>query len=370
MTLSTATFVTLVVIVLVGAAILIFLMVRALAHLRDVGISVKETGEVMNAGIKTGQIEALKHAQEQMDRMGRTLQGLQSTLDERLKSQQELITKQLTSSSETVAGIKKELGALSEATGQIRDIGKDIASLEDILSSPKLRGGVGEIFLEKLLVDIFPRALYETQYTFSDGVVVDAIIRIGEMMVPIDSKFPIEDFRRILEAEESDRPKARRQFLKNVEKKIDDIAARYIQPDEGTFNFALMYIPAENVYYETIVKDESEGEGTDMPGMLHYAVTRHVIPVSPNSFYAYLQVILYGLKGMDLERRGDEILSHLNRLQGELDRFTDDYSVLGKHLRNAAEKYDQGRKQLGKLDQKLKRFDGVDEPPALDPPAD
>ncbi len=360
----------LVIIIVLPVAVLIVLVTRALARLRDVGQSVRDAGKEMSAGLKTGQIEALKHAQDQMDRMSGTLQGLQSTLDERLKSQQELLTKQLTSSSDTVAGIKKELGALSVATGQIRDIGKDIASLEDILGSPKLRGGVGEIFLEKLLDDIFPRAHFETQYAFSNGVVVDAIIKIGEMIVPIDSKFPIEDFRRVLEADEPDRKKARRVFLKNVEMKIDDIAAKYIQPDEGTFNFALMYIPAENVYYETIVKDESEGEGTDMPGMLHYAVTRRVIPVSPNSFYAYLQVILYGLKGMDLEKRGDEILTHLHRLQGELDRFTDDYSVLGKHLKNAGEKYDQGKKQLGKLDQKLKRLDGTDELPKLDVPTD
>ncbi len=370
MTLSVTVFAVMITIVLISAAILIYLMWRALTHLKDVGISVRKTGEEMSSGIKTGQIEALKHSQEQMDRLSTSLQSLQGTLDERLQGQQELLSQQLTSSTETVADIKKELGVLSETTGQIRDIGKDIASLEDILSSPKLRGGVGEIFLEKLLDDIFPKAFYDTQHTFANGVVVDAIIRIGEMIVPIDSKFPIEDFRRVLEAEEADRSKVKRQFIKNVEKMVDDIAAKYIQPDEGTFNFALMYIPAENVYYETIVKDEREGEGSTMPGMLHYAVTRRVIPVSPNSFYAYLQVILYGLKGMDLERRGDEILAQLQRLQGELDRFSGEYAVLGTHLKNASMKYDDGRKKLMELDTKLKRLDGSDEPPPPALPAD
>ncbi len=372
----------LIIIVAVPAAVLIVLMVRALARLQEVGEKVGSAGEEMSAGIRTGQIEALKNAQEQMDRISGTLQNLQGTLDERLKGQQELLSQQLTSSTETVAGIKKELGALSEATGQIRDIGKDIASLEDILSSPKLRGGVGEMFLEKLLGDIFPKAYYDTQYTFANGVVVDAIIRIGEMIVPIDSKFPIEDFRRVLEADEAERSKVKRQFLRNVEKKVDDIADKYIQPDEGTFNFALMYIPAENVYYETIVRDESEGEGSDMPGMLQYAVSRRVIPVSPNSFYAYLQVILYGLKGMDLEQRGDDILAQLQRLQGELDRFSGEYAKLGTHLKNAAMKYDDGRKKLVELDTKLKRLDssedpqasiqldGSEQPPPLELPAD
>lgn len=347
-------------------AALFVLAAYSLVRLRQLGQSVREAGREMNEGIKSGQIEALKHAQDQMDRLSKSLVGLQSTLDERLMGHQDLLTKQLTSSSETVAGIKKELGALSEATGQIFELGKDIASLEDILSSPKLRGGVGEIFLERLLDEIFPRKLYETQYSFSNGVIVDAIIHIGDHMVPIDSKFPIEDFRRVLEADETDRSKMRRKFLKNVEKKIDEIASKYILPDEGTFDFALMYIPAENVYYETIVRDETEGEGVDMPGLMSYAVNRRVIPVSPNSFYAYLQVILFGLKGMELEKKGSEILAHLRRLQGELDRFSERYSTLGTHLKNAGQTYSTAKDHLAEIDLKLRNLEVSGEPPALE----
>ncbi len=355
---------------IVAVAVLVcsmFVMVLyALLRIQDMGRTVKQAGQEMTDGLKSGQIETLKQEQEQMHRLSERLQGMQNALNERLEGQQQLLSQQLADSGKTVADLKRELGSLSEATGKIFELGKDIASLEDILSSPKLRGGVGEIFLEKLLADIFPRSLFGIQHSFSDGVVVDAVIHIGDRMVPVDSKFPIEDFRRVLEADEADRPKARRQFVSNVKSKIDEIASKYILPDEGTYDFALMYIPAENIYYETILRDETSGEVGEMGGLLDYAVLRHVIPVSPNSFYAYLQVILFGLKGMELERRGGEILSHLRRLQGDLNKFSDEYEKLGTHLSNARGAYERGDKRLAGLDVKLRSLEDGTETPSLE----
>lgn len=342
------------------------LVLFALFRVLDMGRSMKQAGHDMTDGLKSGQIEALKQAQEQMHRMEERLQGLQNTLNERMESQQKLLSQQLNDSGKTVADLKRELGSLSKATGQLFELGKDIASLEDILSSPKLRGGVGEIFLEKLLADIFPRSLFKMQHSFSDGVTVDAVIHIGDRMVPVDSKFPIEDFRRLLEADEENRPAARRQFIKNVKKKVDEIASRYILPDEGTYDFALMYIPAENIYYETILRDDPPGEAGEMTGILDYAVSKKVIPVSPNSFYAYLQVILFGLKGMELERRGGEILSHLRRLQGDLDKFSNEYVKLGTHLTNARGAFERGDKRLAGLDIKLRTLEDGEETPELE----
>jgi DNA recombination protein RmuC len=312
-------------------------------------------------------LDALTTAQQQGDRLGETLRGLQETMQKRLESQQELLTRQLSESGRTVADLKKELGSLSEASTRIFEVGKDINRLQDILQSPKLRGGVGEVLLENLLAQIFPRSYFHMQYGFPGGAVVDAVVKIGERLVPIDSKFPIEDFRRVLEAEEAERPKARRQFLANVRKRVDEIASKYILPDQGTFDFALMYIPAENVYYETIIRDEESKEGGGLSDMLGYAVSNRVVPVSPNTFYAYLQVILYGLKGMELEQRGAEILSHLRRLQGEVGRFNEEYNKLGTHLDNARGAYERGGKKLTGLETKL---DGIleegEEPPRLE----
>lgn len=356
----------LILVVLLAFASLISILVYTLSRIREIGQSIRNTSVEVSEGLKVSQIEVLKQAQLQMDRITERLQGMQGTLDERLKNQQVLLSEQLTSSGQTMADLKKELGALSEATGQMYELGKDIASLEDILGSPKLRGGVGEIFLEKLLADIFPPSFYSIQHTFSNGVTVDAVIRIGNQMVPIDSKFPIEDFRRVLEADETERSGARRKFVRNVQKKIDEISAKYILPDEGTYDFALMYIPAENVYYETILRDETAGESGEMTGLLEYSVTRRVIPVSPNSFYAYLQVILYGLKGMELEKRGGEILSHLRRLHGELDKFMEEYAILGTHLDNAEKAYDRADRKLTGLSTKLRSMENTSEPPSIE----
>ena len=342
------------IIVFVVALFALFgLILHSLSRLRDLGDSVRATGRDLSEGLQKSEISGLERAQEQMERLGQRLQTMQSALDERLTGQQKLLADQLSASGRTVADLKKELGSLSEATGQIFELGRNIAGLESILTSPKLRGGVGEIFLEKLLADTFPGDFYEIQYSFSSGVMVDAVLRIGGQLVPIDSKFPIEDFRRVLEADESERPKARRRFLANVKKKIDDIASRYIVPDEGTFDFAMMYIPAENVYYETILRDDGSGGDAESDCLLEYAVNRHVIPVSPNSFYAYLQVILYGLRGLELERRGSEIMARLRRMQGELDAFSEEYARLGTHLANAGKAYDRAERKLSGLDIRL-----------------
>ncbi|MBI5875663.1 MAG: DNA recombination protein RmuC [Deltaproteobacteria bacterium] len=250
-----------------------------------------------------------------------------------------------------VGDVKKDLGELSRATQQVFDVGKDIASLQEILRAPKLRGGLGELFLGDLLAQILPPANFKLQYTFKNGTRVDAVIQFNQGLVPIDSKFPLENFKRLIESQTDEERKAnKKRFVSDVKKHIDAIAGQYIQPDEGTFNFALMYIPAENVYYETIIKDESFGEEKGIAG---YAFLKRVIPVSPNSFYAYLQTILLGLKGMEISGQAQEILSHLERLKGDFDRFLRDFEVVGSHLNNARTKYDEAGKRLEKFQDKL-----------------
>ena len=245
--------------------------------------------------------------------------------------------------------VNKSLGKLEEGTKQIEAIGRDIASLQEVLRAPKFRGGLGELMLERLLDDILPRQNYKLQYRFQSGEAVDAVIQIGDNLVPIDSKFPLEDFQRVLAAEsDRERETLRRQFTRTVKKHIDNVT-KYILADEGTFDFALMYIPAENVYYETILRDGAEGSE-----VYSYALQKRVIPVSPNSFYAYLQVIILGLKGLHIENAAGDILRHLQRLQGDLDDFQNDYDTLGGHINHAASKYDDAGRKLARLEDKLR----------------
>jgi DNA recombination protein RmuC len=209
---------------------------------------------------------------------------------------------------ESFGQIQSSLGRLTEASRHMEEVGKNIASLSDILRAPKFRGGMGELLLGDLLSQILSPEHYKLQYSFSSGDRVDAVIILKVGMVPVDAKFPLESFQRMIaSSEEGGQKKHKREFTRAVKGHIDNIAQKYVLPDEGTFDFALMYIPAENVYYETIIKDEGLGEEKSL---LSYALEKRVIPVSPNSFYAYLQAIALGLKGLHIEKRAQELNEH------------------------------------------------------------
>jgi len=243
--------------------------------------------------------------------------------------------------------VQRELGVLAQRTKDIQEVGRNISSLQELLRAPKFRGGFGELLLEKLLADVLPRDSYFLQYRFQNGETVDAVVRIGGNLVPIDSKFPLEDFERITRTESEEEQKAlRRQFTRNIRKHVDDVA-KYILPDENTFDFALMYIPAENIYYETIIR------GTEESDIFSYSLERRVIPVSPNSFYAYLQVVVQGLKGLHFEKAAGEILNYVRRLQSDLGDFKQDYDTMGGHIRHAASKYDEASRKLARFGDKL-----------------
>jgi DNA recombination protein RmuC len=178
--------------------------------------------------------------------------------------------------------------------------------------------------------------------------------------VCVDSKFPLESFRRYLSAQGDDAKRAaRRQFAGDVKKHVDSIASKYILPDESTFEFALMYIPAENVYYETIIKDEEFGEEKSIGG---YALGKRVIPCSPNSFYAFLQAIVLGLRGMQVEKSALEIIENLSRLRGDFEKFNENFELVGKHLNNARVNFESAEKRLEKFGEKLGQIEQSNEP--------
>ncbi len=299
------------------------------------------------------------------------MQSMQTLMQQQLQENRTTLTEthqhigtRLDHAAQVVGKVQERLAQMDEGNKRILEVGKDIASLQDILRAPKLRGSLGELFLGTILEQTLPKDHYAMQHMFKSGEKVDAVIKLRDgYLVPVDAKFPLENFRRYLSTDdEAAREVMRKTFRGDVKKHVDAIAERYILQAEGTSDFALMYIPAENVYYEIIVKDETEG------ALLNYAFQKKVIPVSPNSFYVYLQAIMLGLRGMKIEEEASSILKHLQMLNTEFGKFAKDYGVLGSHLGNAQSKYADTERQLGKIGLQLESIDSHTEalPAAVD----
>lgn len=276
------------------------------------------------------------------------------TVGERLDSVQRTVGDRLDTAARVVGELGIKMTKVEEATKRVLEVGQDIAGLQQILRAPKVRGGLGEMFLSDLLSQMLPRDNYELQYLFANGEQVDAVVKTSHGMVPIDSKFPMEDFQRLVQAKSDDERRTyRKAFVEGVKKRVNE-TAKYIRPGEGTFDFALMYVPAENVYYEIIARDDAAGEDVSP---VTYAMSKRVIPVSPNTFYAYLNTILIGLRGMRVEKFVTQIIRDMGKIRTEFDRFKEDFSKLGKHLSDAHSSFDRADKHLDRFDAKLQAID-------------
>jgi len=276
------------------------------------------------------------------------------------------IDERLDKAAAVIGEVRQALGALSQTSARIYEVGRDISSLQEILRSPKLRGGLGELFLGDLLAEVLPRAAFSLQHAFKGGETVDAVIRLGERLVSIDAKFPLESFVRLQgTATDEERLKTKRELVRDVRKHIDAIAAKYIRPAEGTLDFALMYVPAENVFYEVITRDERLPEDYDLS---RYALARRVIPVSPNSLFAYLETIRLGLRGLEVEKDIAAVLGRLAELERAFEQVETDFRVVGKHLRDSLNRFQEAETHLEGFHSRLElltRADGTAEPPAL-----
>ncbi len=314
--------------------------------------------------------QSLKLIQQQLESLrtqtAKDFSNLTEQVNARLRDNVEFIERanqsmgeRLDNASRVVNEVQLRLGEVKESNQRIFDVGKDIAQLQELLRAPKLRGGLGELLLGDLLSQILPAHNFELQYKFKSGDIVDAVIKFAVGMVPIDSKFPLENFRKMIQStNDEEKLNLRKIFVRDIKKHIDDISYKYIVPDEGTFDFALMYIPAENVYYETMIKDEDWGEEQSI---FNYALQKKVIPVSPNSLYAYLQAIVMGLRGFSIERNARLVMDNIMRLESDLSRFSEDFILLGKHLHHAQNTFNDAERKLQKLDDKLNNVSNFDD---------
>lgn len=291
-----------------------------------------------------------------VDLIQQQLIELRGRFDQLVAAQQEVPKALAQGSAEQarmLSDLRERLGALGEATKRLETVGATVSEVQQLLQVPKLRGTIGEIWLEELLRQILPASHYEMQYGFRSGERVDAALKLGDRIVAVDAKFPLESCQRMLAASGAEAERERRAFARSLKERIDEIADRYIRPDEGTYDFALMYIPAENVYYEAVLRAE---DPDDAKSVLGHAMRRRVIPVSPHTFYAYLLVILHGLKGMRVEQQAREIGERLGALRQQFEAFWAAFETVGAHLANAQKKFEESERHAGRV---RDRFDAI-----------
>ena len=314
---------------LVGALCGVVLLTRRPGT--DAPLSLIQQGMQADAALLQQTLGELRaaNAQALLDLRGEMQRSLGAT-------EQQLLTQSGTTQ-RTLSDLGAKLASLGEQNARIGELAKDVGSLHDLFRAPKLRGGFGELMLERLLADNLPAGAFELQYGYRDGSRVDAIVRFADRIVPIDAKFPIESFNLMAAAaDDAERVARRRAFITQVKRHVDAVA-KYISPADRTIDYAFLYFPAEGVYYEAVIVE---------PELREYCSERRVLPTSPNTLVAYLQMVSLGLRGLAMEERSRELNENLRRAALELEKFRDAYETLGDHLRNAAKKHTESLRGL------------------------
>jgi DNA recombination protein RmuC len=244
-------------------------------------------------------------------------------------------------------------GQMARELGRVQEIGHTMRDFQDFLKSPKLRGNIGEQVLRDLLDQVLPKGNFQLQYQFQEGQIVDAIVKTKQGIIPIDSKFPMESFKRLNQAKEEEKEQFSREFIRDIKKHIDDISKKYILPQEGTVDFALMYVPSEPVYYEITL---------NQPELLDYGYNKKVYFVSPNSFYYFLKIIMVGLQGAKIEEASRKILQGLKAIQQESMKFGEELNTLTSHIDHAKTSSERVQNRFDRLTGKIENLGSLEPP--------
>ena len=287
------------------------------------------------------------------------LKEMRSTLDNKVGESNRAFQEHSHRSTELIRSITEELMKVGEGQKQVLGFTDQLKSLQDILKNPKQRGILGEYYLETLLKNVLPPGSYQMQYPFSDGTIVDAVVFVKDKIIPIDSKFSLENYNRLVgERDEVEREKLEKLFKSDLKNRIDE-TSKYVKPSENTMDFAMMFIPHEAIYYDLLVA-EVGGMKINTRDLIEYAFKdRHVIIVSPTSFLAYLQTVLQGLRGMQIEESAKEIRKNVEALGKHLTAYDEYFKKLGGHLGTTVNTYNLASKELGKVDKDVMRITGT-----------
>ncbi len=297
----------------------------------------KEMQTVLAAQSQATSAQISQLAQSLTAQLGQVTQQVQSgmaSVGTITSSAQKAVSERLEASTKMLSTLHQQIGEMQQAGHELSAAAKQI---EDVLGGAKTRGTLGEVALDRILADTLPRASYETQFRFSTGEIVDAVVRLSDKLLPIDSKFPLDGYRRLVDLGEE----SRKDFSHAVRVHAESIAKKYILPGEETLDIALMFVPSEGVYYELL--RSVDGKGTPLD---EYCRTRCVVPVSPSTLFAHLKIIFLGLRGMQIEENAKKLLASLSGLKKQMDNFGEVYDKLGNHLRLAQQSYADADRKL------------------------
>ncbi|MEK7496302.1 MAG: DNA recombination protein RmuC [Patescibacteria group bacterium] len=286
------------------------------------------------------------------------LNEMRATLDNKLGESTKFMQHQFGESAKIIRDVTERLVKLDETNRQVVNFADQLQSLQDILKNPKQRGILGEYYLETLLKNVMPPGSFQMQYPFKDGTIVDAVVFVKDKVIPIDSKFSLENYNRLVEERDPvEREKLEKAFKADLKARIDE-TAKYVKPSEGTMDFAFMFIPHEAIYYDLLVAQVGAVK-VNTRDLIEYAFKeKHVIIVSPTSFLAYLQTVLQGLRALQIEESAKEIRHNVETLGKHLLSYEEYMKKLGGHLGTTVNAYNTAYKELGKIDKDVLRISG------------
>lgn len=297
-------------------------------------------------------------------------EGLKDTLTSRLDKNQQQMNQQYQASAKIIRDVTQKLTELDRTNRQVGDIATELKSLQNVLQNPKQRGVLGEFYLEQILQNLLPPGSFSLQYRLGDGLVVDAVIHLDDKLLPIDSKFSLENYNRLLDAKPEQRPALERAFKEDLKKRIDE-TSKYISSKKGTLDTALMFIPSEAIYYDLLVNKVGAGGVSGRDLMQYAAVDKHVTIVGPSNLSAMLQIIVQSLKSLEIQKDTEVIRKNIETLQKHLLAYDGYFKKVGNSLSATVGHYNNATKELGKIDKDIVKIGGgeqVLEPLLIDKP--
>jgi len=346
--------------------ILLIVMVAAL------GAALYVLVHKVNEMKQTSAVELLKSDVTELSRTIATLnQSVGDKLEKSSLGMQQSVQKQLTESAKLVADVTERLTKLDETNRRVVNVADELKTLQNVLSNPKQRGVFGEFYLSSVLENILPPGQFQTQYKFGDGEIVDAVIFLDKgQILPVDSKFSLENYNRMIESSGKEREVYLQKVKADLKGRIDE-TAKYIRPSEKTMDFAFMFIPSESLYYDLLINNV--GNGGSSRDLIEYAFRdKHVIITSPTSFMAYLQTVLQGLRSLQIEEQAKDIQVRVGKLGQHIGKFEEYMNKLGNALGTTVNHYNAAHKELGKVDKDVVKIAGSDpsvEPLLIDKPS-